>query len=136
MIDKVYTILNAVTAITDEVTGIWIDTIPEGEQMPYIVISQIQGSPNETKNAASELDEQLFAITVYSEYPYDNSGIKGAYTLAELCRTSLDFYEGIVSGTTLFIKAQTTASGQQLTIPNFPMFGVDIEFTSYIKRTL
>jgi hypothetical protein len=135
MIDKIRTIL-AADGVVGGVVGsnIFYDNPPQGQQLPFIIIDMNGGTVNDTKSGASELDQVNIEVTAYGRQLITENTIPGAYTLMEAVRNALDYYDNIVSGTTLFIRSTTPISTIDISIPNKSMMGASMDFEVYEKR--
>lgn len=125
MIDRVRQILADSSSVTDVVgTKIFYSNPPQGTQLPYIVIEVDQGIVNDTKDGASELDQNEVEIFCYCSLMVDESGISGAATLIRIVESVLNRYED----STLFIKSSSTYSTGNYSIPNKPMYEASQNF--------
>lgn len=78
----------------------------DGKQRPYIVLMQDNSNPTNTKSGVSTLDINQVRVLVFGDRYLTGSGITGAKSLANTCRTALDFFEGVGS----FIKYENENS--------------------------
>lgn len=136
MLKGIRTILIGESTITNVVGSgsnakIFYGIVPQGTSMPYIVLDADPGTPNETKNGSSELDQMPVEITCSCEVYHTESSITGAYDLAKLVETALDFYDGTAAGFKMFIKKSIPINTIPINIPNNERYDASITFEVY-----
>ena len=131
MIDYVRTILVADSAVNSAANnGVWIEEVAQAKSPNYIVLSLDGGEPNETKIAASELDNYQISVSCYSEVPYTKGSKVGSFAMSELVRTVLDFH----SSGDYFIYASNLQSNYSISQGNNPLFCTEQEYIIEKRR--
>lgn len=137
MIDKIRTILQADSTLTTALgssNNIFLEQVPQAQSPPYLVITMVDGTPNDSKTSTSKMDQNIINITAYAKQPVDYNGVSGSISLMDLVRDALDGYDGTVSGMTIYCRNIDTGSALNLSIPNKPMHGFDMDFEAYVTR--
>ena len=88
----IYGILNAVTEITDLVSGIFPVVATQDSSFPYIIYQKVTTIPTDIKSAGSPLDRARYQVDIYSKSKSQ------AITIAGHVRTALDRYSGTIAG--------------------------------------
>lgn len=136
MYDKIRTILAADSNVTDECPSskFFDEEVAPNTTVPFIRISAIEGEVNNTKNGASGLDEERYAVQCFGKHLTTTNSEIGARSLADLVRTSLDAHTATVGGTVLRIYCDDTGSGWSEKAKDGPIKAYEYEFVIEANR--
>ena len=130
MLSGIRTILKGNSNVDNNVKGIYMEEPPQGTALPFIVLSKVEGTPNDSKTTVSELDFIRVSVSCRSAFPYTKSGSIGAYEIGEYVRVALDHYET----SPYFIRYQDQQSFSNK-ITNKPSYEEDMDFEVQYTRT-
>lgn len=135
MLDKIKTILQADSNVNSALNYIGLENAPQEVQLPYAVLSLVDGEPSDTKNSVSKMDISTISIDVYAPNLYTNTGgATGAYAIQELIETALDGYDDTVDGTRLYCRRMSVISTININIPNREMKNAECEYQVYVTK--
>lgn len=133
MTDLIRTILiNDSTVNADSGGRIFIDEVPQGAQLPHIVLQIAEGEPNDSKTVASEIDQSRITIYCYGIVTHDKDSNVGAYSMLVNCRAALDHY----SDSNLYVRAFDTPSTFTSRTENHLLKIAEQDFEVYLNRTV
>ena len=137
MLDVVRTILlndSGIDALN--LNGVFIDESQRGTQPPYIVLKDVDGEPNDTKNSTSDVDQLILGVYAYGEKTYTKDGTIGAKSVMDDVRAALDAYRGTVNGSDIHLRAYGTPQVFADKIANKQLKGCEQEFEVYLNTSI
>ena len=94
--------LKSNTALNTLVGGrIYLNVMPQGKQLPSVVINIISNIPTNTKSGVSTLDQIRVQITCMAQTTGTYDGQLKVEEIAEAVRTAFDYTSGTLEGVTV-----------------------------------